>query len=238
MTGADGDTPNSYSEDSNGQSAFPRLLWHGDGPHCLGRPRAAQTHLAAVATREINPHTYYDSERYLFEEVHPRFQREGSIDAFDFFSIVIWKANRVKSLIAEKMRSVSQKSDLNEICADLTRSISEAKDDEARIKILVSDWRFPLPMASAVLTVLYPDRFTVYDYRVAGQVGGDSKLGSKTNFESISSGYNGFRDQVSKTGIGVTLREKDRYLFGKSKMEDLIRDIARGIPKKQKKEPK
>ena len=37
---------------------------------------------------------YYDLERYLFEDVHRRFHEEGSIGAFDFFSIVIWKANR------------------------------------------------------------------------------------------------------------------------------------------------
>jgi len=40
---------------------------------------------------------YYDLERYLFENVHQRFHLEHSLGAFDFFSIVIWKANRAKS---------------------------------------------------------------------------------------------------------------------------------------------
>jgi len=48
---------------------------------------------------------YYDLEAYLFEDVHKRFKTEGSIGAFDFFSIVIWKANRAKSRIAKRLLS-------------------------------------------------------------------------------------------------------------------------------------
>ena len=46
---------------------------------------------------------YYDLESYLFEDVRQQFQSEGSLSAFDFFSIVIWKANRAKSKIAKRL---------------------------------------------------------------------------------------------------------------------------------------
>jgi hypothetical protein len=46
---------------------------------------------------------YYDLEKYLFEDVRQRFHKEGKLDAFDLFSIVIWKANRSKSRLAHRL---------------------------------------------------------------------------------------------------------------------------------------
>jgi hypothetical protein len=51
----------------------------------------------------IDFRTYYDLETYLFETVSPRFAEEHSLTAFDFFCIVIWKANRAKSKIARRL---------------------------------------------------------------------------------------------------------------------------------------
>ena len=44
---------------------------------------------------------YYDLETYLFDDVHDRFHRQGSLSAFNFFAIVVWKANRAKGLESE-----------------------------------------------------------------------------------------------------------------------------------------
>jgi len=46
---------------------------------------------------------YADLERYIFEEVSPRFESTQRISAFDFFCIVIWKANRAKSRVAARL---------------------------------------------------------------------------------------------------------------------------------------
>ncbi|MGD1088038.1 MAG: hypothetical protein ABR955_04850 [Verrucomicrobiota bacterium] len=174
---------------------------------------------------------YYDLERYLLEIVRPRFRNNGWIGAFDFFSIVIWKANRAKSKVANKMQRISGEKDLEKICHKITKSLGRAKDDKERMYILISKWEFRLPMASAILTILYPDKFTVYDYRAAEQVGDDSKLNTKSNFEAIWTGYLKFKNLVVKTGEGKLLRDKDRFLFGKSRMEDLERDIKSGFKK-------
>lgn len=47
--------------------------------------------------------TYYDLEGYLFSEVSGRFQRDRRLSAFDFFCVVIWKANRSKSKVARRL---------------------------------------------------------------------------------------------------------------------------------------
>ncbi|CAN5483920.1 hypothetical protein BH20ACI3_BH20ACI3_39720 [soil metagenome] len=71
---------------------------------------------------------YYDLERYLFEDVSKRFQKEHSLSAFDFFSIIIWKANRAKSQIARKLlsRQSPGKRDLESVCRELTAALYKA----------------------------------------------------------------------------------------------------------------
>jgi len=181
-----------------------------------------------------DPLKYYDLERYLLEEVQPRFHKDGSIGAFDFFSIIIWKANRSKSKIAGKLKSVSNEQDLEEICTKLSKSISTAMGKKEKMRILMIDWRFRLPMASAVLTILYPNDFSVYDYRVAGQVG--KIIPAAGSFDKIWEDYSDFVQMVGQKAIGLTLRDRDRYLFGKSRIEDLEQDIRQGFPIKEEKD--
>ena len=93
----------------------------------------------------------YDLEKYLFEVVHPRFVRERQLSAFDFFCIVIWKANRAKSKVAKLLLAKDKqgRKDLDVIVSDLTASLAAAESDQERTRILIEDWRFRLPIASA-----------------------------------------------------------------------------------------
>jgi len=56
--------------------------------------------------------------------------------------------------------------DLDQAVKSLTGDIHQAADHESRLKILLDVEGIGLPMASAILAVLYPDDFTVYDTRV------------------------------------------------------------------------
>ena len=112
---------------------------------------------------------YYDIEKYLFSKVYERFHRDGHIAAFDFFSIVAWKSNRPKGMIREALRERCP--DLDQAVKSLTGDIHEAADHENRLKMLLDVRGIGLPMATAILTVLYPDHFTVYDTRVCNQSG-------------------------------------------------------------------
>jgi hypothetical protein len=112
---------------------------------------------------------YYSLEDYLFTEVTKSFRDRGYLTPEEFFSIVIWKANRSKGRIKAKL--TKGRRDLDTAVKDLTTQIHQAASDEERLRIFLSkDWAFGLAMATAVLTVLYPDRFTVYDIRVRGQL--------------------------------------------------------------------
>ncbi len=180
----------------------------------------------------VDPTRYYDLERYLFDDVRPRFASEGSLGAFDFFSMVIWKANRAKSKIAQLLRrkDPDKRQALEPIVRDLTRSLHAALDDEARLKLLMATWGFGLPMATAILTVLWPENFTAYDVRVCEQLEHFADLKNKTNFRQIWRGYCEYRQAVSAAVPGSqSLRDKDRYLWARSTALQLERDIARGF---------
>ncbi len=181
-------------------------------------------------------------ERWLPSDVRPeilscstvrrRFAEDGSLGAFDFFSIVIWKANRAKSYVARRLleRDPERRSELEPIVRDLTRSLSNANSDQARMRILKEVWRFGLPMARAVLSILWPDDFTVYDVRVCEQLEGFQNLGGLTRFDAVWAGYSEYRRAVEAAVPGsLSLRDKDRHLWAKSTMEQLQHDIANGF---------
>lgn len=45
----------------------------------------------------------YNLEKYLFEDVRHKFLADRKLSAFDFFCIVICKANRAKSKVALRL---------------------------------------------------------------------------------------------------------------------------------------
>src|SRR5436305_6214195 len=99
----------------------------------------------------INYLKYFDREHYLFDDVRSRFHAEHSLGAFDFFSIVIWKANRSKSKIARRLlkKETKTKRDLEARCRALTESLFNAGSDKERLRLQIKDWGFALPMAYA-----------------------------------------------------------------------------------------
>lgn len=172
---------------------------------------------------------YYDLEDYLFQEVSGRFRRDKRLSAFDFFCIVIWKANRAKSKVASRLLAQGHP-DLEQAVLALTSSISNAEDSKERLRIVLERWGFRLPMASAILTVLYPNEFTVYDVRVCEVLKGFGGLQFKVSFDSIWSGYSEYLARVQATGPqAMTLREKDKHLWGQSFSDQLERDIISGF---------
>jgi hypothetical protein len=174
---------------------------------------------------------YYDRETYLFEDVSSRFQKQGFLDAFDFFSIVIWKANRAKSIIARKLLRLAEPHEcLDDVSRRLTAAIHAAGSDEERFALLFKKpWAFALPMASAVLTVLYPNVFTVYDYRVCDELKDFHSLKHLSDNRKVWQGYLCFCAAVDASSPGSSLRNKDRALIGRSLASQLEEDIRSGF---------
>jgi hypothetical protein len=179
-----------------------------------------------------DPLRFYDLERYLFEDVHGRFHADGSLGAFDFFSIVIWKANRAKSTIAKRLRRMDPggRRALEPIVRHLTSSLYVAVGARDRLRTLMQEWGFKLPMSSAILTVLWPEEFTVYDVRACEQLGDFHQLGDQTEEDRIWEGFVKYRAAVqAAVAEPLSLRDKDRVLWARSAVLQLQDDIVRGF---------
>src|SRR4051812_34233514 len=125
---------------------------------------------------------YYNLEAYLLDTVRDRFDKQARLNAFDFFSIVIWKANRAKSRVAKRLLARGF-ANLEAAVSELTAGIALQPDSKERLRYLMFDWGFRLPMASAILAILYPDDFTVYDFRACDEVGGFQNLATLSKFD-------------------------------------------------------
>lgn len=156
---------------------------------------------------------FYQLDAYLFGEVTDKFRRDGFLSAEDFFCIVIWKANRAKTKIKKKLLE-TKNGNLAATVEKLTKEIYAASTNERRLALLLKKWQFGLPMATAILTVLYPEDFSVYDYRVREQL-------HLKNITSVEKYFSAFLPAVKAMDYQGSLRDKDKYMWGKSRYEDL-----------------
>jgi len=156
---------------------------------------------------------FYNLEEYLFQVVGPRFRKDGTLSVDDFFCIVIWKANRAKTNIKKKL---SRTTTLSESIKELTNDVIQSKSLEEKLETMIKKWKFGLPMATAILTVLYPEDFTVYDYRVREQLG-------LSDIYSVKKYFKDFLPVVKKyaKSLNQSMRETDKELWGKSFFDDL-----------------
>lgn len=156
---------------------------------------------------------YYNLDKYIFEEVGPKFRKTGVITTEDFFCIVIWKANRAKTNIRNKL---SKNMMLDKAVMSISNDIYKANTNKEKLEIMIKKWKFGLPIATAILTVLYPKDFTVYDYRVREQLGLD-------NIYSVDKYFSDFLPKVKEysKSLNENLRNTDKELWGKSFYEDL-----------------
>src|SRR5262249_3079915 len=161
--------------------------------------------------------------RYLFNEVGPRFRSSGVIEPVDLFMIFVWNTNtRAKTIIRNKLKKLAHGS-FSEAAAQIAGALLSTEERKERLAVRMCSWKLRLPTASAVLTVLYPDDFTVYDQRVCKML--DMQYRTKPFSETLWSHYKKYKDAVCRnTPAGLSLRDRDRFLWGKSFWEDATRD--------------
>jgi len=93
--------------------------------------------------------------------------------------------------------------------------------------LLAKSWSFAFPTATAILTVLYPERFTVYDIRVYDALGDFYRLGSRRWSERSWADYCNFIAAVrSSVPANLSLRDADRWLWGQDKRKALHGELG------------
>jgi hypothetical protein len=77
-------------------------------------------------------------------------------------------------------------------------------------------WEFALPTATAVLTLLYPNYFTVYDVLVCRELQWEYHP-DRYFSAKLWSDYQAYTQAVIKAApANLSLRDKDRYLIGRA----------------------
>lgn len=171
---------------------------------------------------------YYFLEDYLFNEVNLSFQRKGYLTIEEFFAIVIWKRNASKTKILNGIKKTKR------TVREITFKISAAKTKEQKLGALLSP-KIPgigIAFASAILTVCYPDDFTVVDYRARSSL---KDFGEKVegNPTINTSAYFDYLTKCKKLAFeyNLSLRDFDRVLWakdfyeGKSGLKHLINGL-------------
>jgi hypothetical protein len=172
---------------------------------------------------------YANLDAYIFEEVNRKFHSEKAIDAFDLVSIFIWKAERSKTKLAYRL--IKQFGSLDSAAKALSASLSSATCPEERLSAVIDTFGFYLPMASTIVSVLWPLEFTIYDVRVCEILKADG-FGDFDNLKNLGMKslwprYVEYLNAVKKAVPGKkSFREMDQYLWGKSAALQLKNDLV------------
>ena len=160
---------------------------------------------------------FYHLEDYLFDEVRQRFVERHTLDSRDFFAIVIWKSNRSKTKVKAGL------SEAGKSVEELMREVSREPKPAEKVKALLDIKGIGIPIASAILAVCYPKNFTVLDYRAWESLQNlpIDKHPCSNPYDTL--GYLEYCEACKDLAdqFGMSLRELDHALWGKSWEEDL-----------------
>jgi hypothetical protein len=159
---------------------------------------------------------YYFLEEYLFKEVHAYFRETKTLTSEKFFAIVIWKSNRAKTNVLAGISRYGKSTE------ELMLHVAEATPLD-KVKVLADIDGIGIPIASAILTVCYPEEYTVVDYRACATLATllevDNKLLQKRLGGDPASSPEAYlkyveRCQEEARKRGLDLRTFDRMLWG------------------------
>ena len=160
----------------------------------------------------------YNLEDYLFDTVTRRFQAEGRLRVHDFFAIIIWKSNRAKTRIKQGLQQIGRTPE------QITHEMFLASSHEDRLESLLAVPGIGVPMASAILTVCYPDQFTILDWRAWEQLSAWQVDGLPDRCPADAAGYLQYCSTCRQLAheFGLSLRDLDRALWGSSWEKGLL----------------
>jgi hypothetical protein len=156
---------------------------------------------------------YYNDEHYLLDKVGPRFRKTGNLEPSDFLMILVWKANRAVGHHIKRLQERGECS-FNEAVSRIAQSLHSCTRPKEKLQLLITKWWFALPTATAILTILYPEEFTVYDVIVCEELKHKYRpqlYASDSPWEE----YEAYQAKVLSTAPSeLSLRDKDRWLTG------------------------
>jgi len=163
-------------------------------------------------------------EKYLFTHVHDRFHQTGKICPEDFYMIIVWKGNRAKRYARERLSN--KEGGFSASVEKIASSLNNCASKKDRLEVIMKEWGFRLSVASAILTVLYPKDFSIYDVRVCGELNSFKKLANHRFSNRLWDEYKKYIEEVRKAAPkDYSLRDKDHFLWGRSFYNGIKNDL-------------
>lgn len=168
----------------------------------------------------------------LFPTLACRFAATGQLTAEELYVILDWKAPRARTKHLKRLAKLSGDG-FKLATQNLAHDLHVAAGPKERLEALMTNWEFQLTTASAILSVLYPDTFTIYDVRVCRVLGDYGRLGQKRWSDETWRGYQVFVAAVKAvTPPGLSLRDRDRWLWGKDKQDTLRMELSAAVARR------
>jgi len=154
----------------------------------------------------------YWLEKHLFGKVHEKFERDEPdepIDDFDFYCIVYWKSSRNKTGIRNGLDKLDKTPGK---LFDEVRKTEAAGKPKDTVKVLTKVEGIGIAIASAILAVCYPDKYTVVDSYVFKKV---QDWGYLSDASLNDEGYLRYNDLCKRWSceLHISLRKLDRILW-------------------------
>jgi hypothetical protein len=191
----------------------------------MKRPYHSQHSYEARRSALFDPIAYYSPETRIFPAIAQSFSATGTLDPAALYLILDWKAPRARTQHRSRLASIA--GSFNRAASAIAGELHAATAPEEKLGLLLTKWGFRLPTASAILTVLYPDMFTIYDVRVCNTLRAFHKLGSMKWSPKTWGEYQRFIGAVRDAAPqGLSLRDCDRWLWGRDKQKALLSELA------------
>jgi thermostable 8-oxoguanine DNA glycosylase len=97
----------------------------------------------------------YSLEDYLFDILGPQIKNRGYIKFDEFYRICMWKSSRQKPNYIKNKKIVEK----------ITKKAFLEKNEKGKINILCSMKGVGIPTASAILTIVFPNKYAIIDIR-------------------------------------------------------------------------
>jgi len=187
---------------------------------------------------------YYYLENYIFFNVSEKFSSNHRIDAFDFYCILVWcedvDPKKIKKQLLKKSKrdkSIPKRfqNNFDFVVKKISRDLFNIEDDKGKLDYLYNEWKLPLELSFAILSVCYPDIYAVFNMEAADHLDKDEKtnhftrLLKLTSFDNIWERYMEYIDKLNKNiNSKKRLNDKVRWIQGK----EFASEVKRAIKKK------
>jgi len=97
----------------------------------------------------------YNMEEYLFNTVGAEIRKNGFLTFDEFYKICMWKSARQKQNYLKNKKTIKL----------VTKKVFSIDDENIKIQKLCGLKGVGIPTASAILAIVYPDKYAVIDIR-------------------------------------------------------------------------